>query len=136
MKRITNERASERRQYGKQVAAYLEAHPWCQIWIASRGLDETKLIGDAGWCNGPKGELICAPRSTQIHHRNKCRGARLLDERWWMAAAPASHDFVERYKSWARDEGYLLPFQADADGKWGSGNQALETSALIQSKIL
>ncbi len=114
----------------------------CAVAIARFGLDEAEVIalgrGCSAWVTVPAagGGDFMIGRSDQIHHRNKGRGARLNDERWWMATALTSHDYVEDHKEWARAEGYLLPFQADADGRWGDGNQALETPALMVSKIV
>lgn len=100
------------------------------VYIARTGLDEQEVIAKNGRIGG-----FWVPRSTQVHHRAKRNGDRLNDERWWMAVCRESHDDVEKNKGWAREEGYLLPIQADADGRWGAGNQALETPALMTSKI-
>lgn len=135
IKPISSKRSNERSQYRKQVKYYLEAHPYDQIWIAIRGLDESAVIDAGGWYCDKDSINKRVPRSNQIHHRNKGRGERLLDVRWWMATSNFSHEQVEFNKSWAREEGYLLPIQADADGKWGSGNQALTTPELLKSKI-
>ncbi len=132
-KRIKPERAAERAQYRKRKEAFISSHPFDQIWIATRGLSEGEVIAADGWAL-VFGVQRRAPRSNQIHHRNKAIGARLLDERWWMATSYFSHEGVEAKKDWARGEGYLLPIQADAEGRWGDGNQALETPALMKSK--
>ncbi len=128
--RITDERAAQRRLYNLRRLRYLAEHPFCQIVIACRGLDEAAVIAGKGWVSGFK-----VPRANQIHHRNKARHERLLDERWWMSASVDGHNYVEMHKRWARENGFLLPMQADADGRWGSGNQALETPAFMASQI-
>ncbi len=139
-KPITDERAKERREYRKKIEAYLLAHPFDQVKIAICGFDEQEVIAHGIGLNRFnaqgiffQGQLIRC--SNQIHHRNKCRRARLLDERWWMATARESHDYIENHLTWARAEGYSLPIQADAEGKWGAGNQALETPDLMLSKL-
>ena len=132
--RQSSRRKVEQRQYAKQRAAYLIAHPYCQAWIAMHGMDENDVVANSGYqkyCD--YGHLV--PRSTSIHHRNKRTGSRLLDERWWMAVCDYSHHEIEERKEWARQEGYLLPIQADKDGRWGAVNQALTTPELMASKI-
>ncbi len=130
----TKTRAAQRRRYAKQREIYLLDHPFDMIWIALNGLDE-KLVIEANGYVRIGGLSRRAPRSTQIHHRNKCDGDRLLDERFWITSSDATHTQVELRKSWAREEGFLLPIQADANGAWGSGNQGLETPAFMASKI-
>jgi hypothetical protein len=138
MPRITEQRAAERREYAELRERYLRDHPVCQFWIAERGLDEQIVLqqlggnlrpGDLWW----SGERV--PFSNQIHHRNKCRRARLTDERWIMAVSQRGHDGIEGRKTWARERGYLLPIQADAEGRWGAGNQALTTPELMASRV-
>ena len=133
MNRVSSKRRKQRAQYTQQAEAYLIAHPFDQIWIARNGLEESLVIEVSGYVI-VAGRLCHCPRSDQVHHRNKRDGERLTDERWWMATAFESHQFVEANKNWARQHGYLLPIQADADGKWGDGNQALTTPELMEAK--
>lgn len=132
--RVKPERAAQKRRYNEQRDRYLAEHPFDMIWIAVAGMREEDVIATDGFYRRA-GVARRVPRSTQVHHRNKNRKDRLTDERWWMATSTDSHENVENHKDWAREEGYLLPIQADADGRWGSGNQALETPALMTSKI-
>lgn len=138
MKRITDRRAAERREYAKRKAAYLLAHPLDQIVIALHGFDEEALLASiAGLDYRFKGVLwkgCVVHYSDQIHHRNRCYGARLNDERWWMATTMESHRFVEDHASWSRENGFLLPVQADSEGRWGNGNQALPTTEFMKAR--
>jgi hypothetical protein len=127
-------RKAQRVQYGRKAAEYLIAHPFDQIWIALRSLDEYLVIAVDGFVL-VKGQLCRCPRSDQIHHRNKRNGERLTDERWWIATSRGSHEVVEQRKDWAREVGLLLPIQADPDGRWGDGNQALTTPELMAKGI-
>ena len=129
VRHASSHRQEERTRYAHQRLAYLEAHPFCQLTIARLGLEERLVVALGGISSG-----WIVPRATEIHHRNKGRGARLLDERWWMAVSASSHEGLEANKGWARECGYLLPIQADADGKWGAGNAALPTPELLRSK--
>lgn len=133
--RITLERAAQRRLYRIRVKRYLAEHPFDQIEIALLGLNEAKLIEAAGCYRDANGTSRRIARSTQIHHRNKADHTRLLDERWWLATNATSHYRVENNKDWARELGLLFPFQADRDGCWGDGNQALETPAFMASMV-
>lgn len=123
---IRKERAAERRMYNKDRDEYLKAHPYCQIFIAQNRLNEEEVISAEGFLRG-----LCIPLATQIHHRNKTNGPRLLDKRWWMSACHEEHQYVENHKEESRKIGLLLPIQADAQGKWGAGCQALVTRDLL-----
>lgn len=128
--KIRPERARTNATYGRRRAAYLEAHPWCQVTIARHGLDEATVIAQDGVSQG-----VRVPRSTEIHHRNKARGARKLDERWWMSAARSGHEWVENDKESARQTGFLLPFEADGEGNLPNGTRALETPQFMASRV-
>lgn len=135
LKRITKERSGQRRMYNKDCFEYLLAHPFCQIYLARYRIDEESVIALSKESQSGiifiNGQLV--PRATQIHHRNKARGERLLDKRWWMSACDLEHNWVETHKEEARKLGLLLPIQADAHGRWGAGQQALTTYELIRS---
>lgn len=126
------------RDYTRRKAAYLAAHPFCQIFIARHELDEEHVIRNGGTITaaGPNGPVaITVPRSDQIHHRNKRTGDRKNDERWWLAACFEEHEWVERHKDVARALGLLLPIQADEDGRWGDGNAAQPTPEYLARRI-
>ena len=137
--RVSAERRDERKEYAALRDQYLTQHPFDQIKIALCGFDEQQVI-EKGANLGPwnaqgiyfEGQFIAL--SNQIHHRNKCHGARLNDTRWWISTGQKSHDLVENHKNWAREVGLLLPIQADAEGRWGDGNQALTTKELLDQK--
>jgi len=103
------------------VRAFLNAHPCCQaqkfVWKLEH--DPTQVMTF----------IHCA---NQVHHRNKARGARLLDQRWWMAVGPQYHEEIETRKEWARKVGLLLPLEADADGRLPDGTQCLTTDELLK----
>jgi hypothetical protein len=127
--RAKPERRRQRADYDAQRKDYLQAHPFCQIWIARYGLREAQVIAADGRAT-IHGVPCRAPRADQIHHRNKCYGARLTDERWWMGACLDQHEWVEGDKFTARATGFLLPLEADADGR-SPGGQALTTPAFM-----
>lgn len=123
-------RANEEETYAVRARAYLRAHPFCQIEIAALGLDEAAVIRFSGIADSPWGTFHVG-RSNQIHHRNKRRRGRLLDERWWMAAGPVWHGRVESRKDWARSGGLLLPLEADPDGRLPDGTVCPTTAELL-----
>lgn len=134
LRRSTSKRRTERAQYSRAKIEFLSRHPFDQIYIAYNRLDEVDIIANGGYWKDAFGRLQHAPTSNQIHHRNKCRHGRLNDERWWMATSSAYHERVENCKEWARSYGFLLPIQADEDGKWGAGQQALTTPELLAAR--
>lgn len=130
--KIKAKRLSERREYSRAKAAYLLAHPFCQVFLARNGIDEREVMRDYSGSSGAvyfKGKKI--PWSNQIHHRNKCRGVLLNDQRWWIACCPAEHEWIENNKGTARLLGFLLPIQANAEGEWGDGNKAQTTPEMM-----
>ncbi len=147
LRRISVKRAKEIRSYSRIRLEYLLAHPLCQITIAELKLDEKAVVaalersggaaGRADWAvayyYGPAKAWI--PFATQIHHRNKRFGPRLLDTRWWMAACADMHravdDSILGRKSWARAAGYLLDISADEEGRTPGGGQAFTTEELL-----
>ena len=126
MKRRSAKRARQTGIYVREEEKFLEAHPFCQAWIFNERLDERFVLASGGIVEG-----VMVPRSTEVHHRNKKDGDRLLDQRWWLAVCRTQHDWIENHKNLARESGLLLPIQADKDGKWGSGNQGLTTEQLM-----
>lgn len=140
LRRVNPQRAAENAAYRKAAGEFLRCHPLCQYAIAQLGFDEAKVLlayfsqpkPFTGWFRY-KGHNI--PPSDDVHHRAGRIGARLLDQRWWLAVWRFSHDMIEGNLGLARAEGFALPVQADDDGRWGVGNQALPTPELMKSKI-
>ena len=114
--RVKPERAEQLRQYYARIPSFLEEHPFCQIWLREHGVTaerEKEILQAYRGAGSPAGFRINGerpPRSTQVHHANKRRGARLLDEKDWFAASREWHDRVEGNKGWARRHGYLKNF--------------------------
>lgn len=89
--------------YSKLRAAFLIANPYCQYWLAERGiLDPAEMV-----------QRMCAviarcPPSTDIHHKRKPRTTYLNDTSTWMAVSRQGHDAIEGDKKTARNKGYLI----------------------------
>lgn len=140
-KRVSARKRRRDEDYHVLRARYLIEHPFCQITIARLGFSEERVLAkarglDATNCEGIyfEGQLI--PIATQIHHRNKRLGRRQNDARFWLAAAPGPHEWVEGDKAAARAAGYLLPLEADEDGVLPDGTACDETPAFMQKKVL
>lgn len=144
IKRVSSKRAVERREYAKRRVVYLEAHPLCQIMLAVHRIDESKALEllktvshlslselNCGSLVSPPIAYLGIPFASEIHHRNKCRGARLNDERWWMAGSREGHDYVEKNKKRARAMGLLLEINADEEGIMPDGSRAIQTNVYM-----
>lgn len=109
LRRISLRRSQELAIYWPRRELFLARHPYCQLWLAEHGMAEAEASAFEGWVI-VGGRLWRVPRSRQVHHRDKRRGNRLLDETEWMAISPAGHDRLENHKTWARASGYLRAF--------------------------
>jgi len=111
LRRISFRRRGELNRYGPKRKKFLRDHPYCQFWLAENSVSEAHAIAQRGRVRiGKDSAKVSVPRSSTIHHRNKRRGARLLEERFWMAVSWAGHRFIEQQKKWARDRAYLTQF--------------------------
>lgn len=79
---ISSKRAAQLREYAKRRKAFLEAHPYCAVFV---GL-----------------------RATEVHHINHREGDRLNDERFWLAVSAAGHRAIHAFPAEARAKGWLL----------------------------
>lgn len=125
--------------YGPLREAYLEEHPFCQVTIARYTFRETDVLARARGlnrsnCQGIFYQGILIPIATEIHHRNKARGPRKTDVRFWISSSRKGHDWIEDEKKAARATGFLLPFEADQDGRLPDGTFGLQTPAFMKSR--
>lgn len=139
IRRAGKRRRTLRSDYTSIKAAYLAEHPFCQISCHFHGVKEADVIafgskcmdGTGAWVEQPSGGVVFIPWATEIHHRNKCNGARLTDTRWFMSASRIMHENCENKKAWARLRGYLLDISANPDGLTPGGVQGLTTDELV-----
>ena len=112
LRRISVRRLAETSLYHYRRKQFLLAHPYCQVWLAEHGIVEAEAMRAGGQVRfeGPDGPRSLIPLATEIHHRNKRRGADLLDQRGWLAVAREAHERIESNKAWARAQGYLCDF--------------------------
>jgi hypothetical protein len=96
LKRVSNKRSKELREYSKLRKAYLETHPYCEVYMAELGVKYN-------------GKPLDMPLATDIHHRKGRWGGRLNDTQYWLAVCRASHDRIHRHPQWAYERGYMLP---------------------------
>jgi hypothetical protein len=115
IRKVSKRRAAAMVEYRRRRIAFLEKHPFCQVWIMETlECDEELTPYEAEAFilkkNGIfylNGSLIFAPRSTDIHHTKKPKATYLNDESTWLAVCREMHDKIENNKSWAREKGYL-----------------------------
>ncbi len=110
LRRLSPRRLLETDLYRFRARQFLLKHPYCQVWLAEHALTETTLIATGGTITRPDQPPLIAPLATQVHHRNKRRGADLLDETEWLAVSASAHTHLETHKSWARARSYLRDF--------------------------
>lgn len=139
MPRVSRRRRKECASYPDFRRRQMRLHPFCQLWLIERGIGpdmERRIVAAYHDECGVLGRFTVdgevPPLSVEIHHRNKARGERLTDERWTMCVSREAHERIEANKDWARDQGYLLPFEADADGRTPGGEQGLTTEELMK----
>lgn len=108
---VSPKRAKELKEYRVRRAAFLAAHPWCQVWLAENGVTEDDV--------NPKGVAVIkeafsirccgsVPRSEEIHHRKHREGKRLNDEQYWMACSRQGHRAIHANPALAYKMGWLL----------------------------
>ena len=131
---VSAKRASERTRYRSEAKIFLFLNPISQLWLLANGWRKSApreyKRGDE-WATAEALLYKGAVASTQVHHRNKCRGARLLDQRWWMAVGTGNHQWIEDNKQVARARGWLLPLEADAAGRLPDGTVCQTTDELL-----
>ncbi len=105
--KVTAKRAAENHIYSKLRKDYLEAHPYCMVWIMENRLNEDWVK----WRNGRlclDGKWVQAPDSTEVHHV-KGRGKYLLDTNTWLAVSSTSHAWVHANPKISYEKGYMQP---------------------------
>jgi len=128
-------RHRQEQQYSNMRRKYLIQHPLCQLTIAYHRLDEASVVEMGVPASGfMEFNGIFIPFATEIHHRNKRSGARLVDRRWFASACRKRHTWVEGNKDIERREGYLLPFGTNFDGLAPSGEQCLATDEWLAER--
>jgi hypothetical protein len=110
LRRISARRLFETDLYRYRVRLFLLKHPYCQVWLAERGIEEEWAKAQNGLVCGTDGVRMVVPLATQVHHRNKRRGADLLDQTEWLAVSREAHAWIENHKDWARARGFLRDF--------------------------
>ena len=110
LRRISERRLLETDLYRRRLQQFLLAHPYCQLWLTEHGVAESLAIERHGIVHLPDNPAALVPLATQVHHKNKRRGADLLDENHWLAVSRDAHERIENHKAWARARGYLEPF--------------------------
>lgn len=85
---VSDRRRAESAIYLKKRAAFLKAHPVCQVARYIPGLN-------------PRA------RSVDIHHKAGRYGGAYLDESTWLAVCRHAHDWIHSHPRQARERGWL-----------------------------
>lgn len=110
LKRLSDRRLVETDLYRYRIKRFLLDHPYCQAWLAEHGVSEEIALTQNGVVTLTNGIRVSIPLATEVHHKNKRRGADLLDQTHWLAVSTPYHRQIEENKAWARAQGYLLHF--------------------------
>lgn len=97
LSRVSKKRRKEMAVYSRQRKAFLEAHPWCQVWLSEHKADLKAILLNPD----------LAPRSCDIHHTRGRTGTNYLDESTWMAVSREAHIWIHDHPREARAKGYL-----------------------------
>lgn len=132
--RISPARIAQRQEYHRLGPAYLEAHPYCQVEIFIRRLNEAQVIAHQGKYITRTGDIRFVPKAIELHHRNKANGSRLINFEYIMAAGAPAHDWIERHKNKAREMGLLCPINCKPDGTMPDGTKQPATPELLAQR--
>ena len=99
IRRVSKKRAAQLREYARLRAVYLRQHPYCEVWLSERGIDEYAL--HIPW-------VPFSARSTEIHHKAGRTGWRLNDTSQWLAVCREAHEWIHDHPAEARKRGYLI----------------------------
>jgi hypothetical protein len=109
LRKVSKKRQGESAIYSKLRKKYLAEHPYCEWWLAERGLTENDIEnGRVQWNNGFTIKWITPPPSAEIHHKRGRFGSRLNDTRYWMAVSSEGHAWIHKNTGEAYEKGYLI----------------------------
>jgi hypothetical protein len=83
IKAATTDRASDLREYSKQIKIFLKNNPRCAVFSNMA--------------------------SNQVHHKKGRSGKLLLDQRYWLAVSDAGHQKIHDYPVFALEHGFKIP---------------------------
>lgn len=109
-KRLPSASARRKREgatYTKLRREFLAAHPFCQVWLQTMGLDEAALVQFGGAYRTLYGTARYAPASTEVHHKAGRYGGNYLDVTTWAAVCSESHRWIHDNPAQAKAEGWL-----------------------------
>ncbi len=120
LRRVTPARSKQLREYSERRKIFLASHAICQIWLDRNGWAEADMITtDEPWYYFRAQPAVCyrasdlaveffAPRSTEVHHKDRRHGERLNREEDWMALCAKNHAWIKENQSAARAKGWLV----------------------------
>lgn len=113
LRRVSKRRSAQLSAYAKARIDFLHDHPFCEVWLVRHGTNDKELVRkiDRG-LTVIEIPVMCPggdppPYSTEIHHRLRRSGERLLDEKEWLAVSREGHRWIHQHPSEARKLGLL-----------------------------
>lgn len=85
IKRRSEKRAKQEREYIKENKIYLEEHPYCEAKVQCHGM-----------------------LSSQVHHKKGRIGDLLLNKEFWLPVCGQCHDWIENNPLEAKEKGLSL----------------------------
>jgi hypothetical protein len=109
LRRVSNKRAKQNKEYMKRRAEFLLSHPWCQVWLDDNKVEEWQVTC-TGMVLDPQCVHFCSqvPRATEIHHKRGRTGERLNDETYWMAVSATGHNWIHKHPGEAYAKGWMV----------------------------
>jgi len=99
-------------EYNTLKDEFLKEHPYCQWFLAEKGIKEVFVRTGSGPIGGIKDGFRSIeyriPLATEIHHA-KGRGKYLLDTSTWMSVSSEGHRAIHADPKTSYEKGYMLP---------------------------
>lgn len=109
IRKVSNKRAKQNREYSKVRAEFLKAHPWCQVQIQTVGVNEEDVIAGHGRVQLPNGTWMLFAEATEIHHKRGRFRSRLCESEYFLACSEAAHRWIHNNPKEAYAAGFMLP---------------------------
>lgn len=104
---VSAKRRTQAALYAKKRKAFLEAHPYCQVWLAQHAgiiVHFAKALYSGKAVSPISATTI---NSCDIHHKAGRTGKNYLDESTWMAVSRDGHRWIHDHPKEARARGWL-----------------------------
>ncbi len=108
IRKVSKKLSARLKLYAKARAKYLDAHPYCQWWLAENGFLEQDVTFGGRLSGILSSVSLKAPRSIEIHHRKGRVGNLLYDQSYFMAVSREGHNWIHANPRESYESGYML----------------------------